>query len=688
MSISKQIAVLFSQIFFCAVCFAQDPLTDRAKIDSLQKILPSLHDSARVDCLNSIFRSYYWSGSDSFIYYVAPAYEASIRINYIHGIAEALNNKAILEIVQGNYANAEKLSRESLLWYDRTSNKTNITATFLTLGSVLKNQSFFHEAISYTEKAYDYSKKANDEIEMFLALGQLGSTYVESGDYEKAFDPYREGLQLILKLNSNYWTIIQLQLIGELYRDIEDYNTALTYFRQAYQRKKANIGFDYYAFAELFSLKNQFDSAKYYYSFIDTTEHPDSRLLVSLSEYYFQQKQFDKALNNALRALPYLRKYIDRNQVMRALLDIAKIYSAKGNYNAGFQYAEEGLMMARRTGSRHLILDGYQILYSIYDNWHKTDSAYFYYRHYVSMKDSILTDQIKGKLVAYSYEQRIELLDKEKLINQQQLNIQHQHLENESLLRDILFIAIIVALLLGFIFFRNLVLKRRSEKLESEKIKAELQKEKTDLEMQALRAQMNPHFIFNSLNSINRFILQKNSLQASEYLTKFSKLIRMILNSSANATVSLAEDMEALKLYLELERLRCEEKFSFKIKCNDELDADDIQVPPMLLQPFVENAIWHGLMHKDSAGHLTIDVQQENSTLVCIIADDGVGRKKSAELKSKSGHKSMGMKITESRIAMIEKMAGENKAVEIRDLVDADGNAAGTEVILKIPVEI
>jgi streptogramin lyase len=231
-------------------------------------------------------------------------------------------------------------------------------------------------------------------------------------------------------------------------------------------------------------------------------------------------------------------------------------------------------------------------------------------------------------------------------------------------------------------------LEKEKQITEKEKQVAELQQQKTEIEMQALRAQMNPHFIFNSLNSINRFILQKNSLQASEYLTKFSKLIRMILNSSANATVSLAEDTEALELYLELERLRCEEKFSFKIKCDKDIDVDDIQVPPMLLQPFVENAIWHGLMHKESEGHLLINIQQENSTLVCIIADDGVGRKRSAELKNKSGHKSMGMKITESRIAMIQKMTGENKSIEIRDLVDADGGAAGTEVILKIPVEI
>jgi LytS/YehU family sensor histidine kinase len=227
------------------------------------------------------------------------------------------------------------------------------------------------------------------------------------------------------------------------------------------------------------------------------------------------------------------------------------------------------------------------------------------------------------------------------------------------------------------------------QKLENEKTKAELKQQASELEMQALRAQMNPHFIFNSLNSIDLFILQNNKAKASKYLTKFSRLIRMILDSSTKATVSLAEDLEALQLYLELERLRCDQKFSFQIKCDPDIDADFMQLPPMLLQPFAENAIWHGLMNKKGGGHLCISINQEDSALICTITDDGIGRKRAAELEDKSGkHKSMGMKITESRIAMMQEINGENKSVEIRDLVDADGNAAGTEVVLKIPINV
>jgi LytS/YehU family sensor histidine kinase len=221
----------------------------------------------------------------------------------------------------------------------------------------------------------------------------------------------------------------------------------------------------------------------------------------------------------------------------------------------------------------------------------------------------------------------------------------------------------------------------------------------TELEMQALRAQMNPHFIFNSLNSINRFILQNNKEQASEYLTKFSKLVRLILQNSNASLITLESELEALQLYLELESLRFNHRFNFTISVDDEIDAEVIKVPPLIIQPYAENAIWHGLMHlpdrsrrtpleqagKQDIGNLEIEITEEGNFLQIKISDDGIGRKKAAELKSKSAatHKSMGLKITEDRIAMMSRE--KNKGVVIiNDLVHADGTAAGTEVMIKI----
>jgi LytS/YehU family sensor histidine kinase len=226
------------------------------------------------------------------------------------------------------------------------------------------------------------------------------------------------------------------------------------------------------------------------------------------------------------------------------------------------------------------------------------------------------------------------------------------------------------------------------ERLENSKQLAELQQQKTEMEMQALRAQMNPHFIFNSLNSINRFILQNNREQASEFLTKFSKLVRMILQNSQASSITLDSELESLGLYLNLEALRFNYHFDYKISVPKDMDISALHVPPLILQPYVENAIWHGLMHKEEKGQLEIDVSEEDDHIYFKVTDNGIGRKRASELSSKSAtkHKSMGLKITAHRIAMLQNSNGSESPVKINDLVNPDGTAAGTEVIIKMPV--
>ena len=223
---------------------------------------------------------------------------------------------------------------------------------------------------------------------------------------------------------------------------------------------------------------------------------------------------------------------------------------------------------------------------------------------------------------------------------------------------------------------------------EKERQVAELKQKGTELEMQALRAQMNPHFIFNSLNSINRFILQNNRTQASEYLTKFSKLVRMILQNSQASLITLESELESLELYLNLEALRFNYHFDYKVSVPKDMDISALQVPPLILQPYVENAIWHGLMHKEEKGQLDVNVSEENGHLYFKITDNGIGREKAAVMASKSAtkHKSMGLRITANRIAILQNSETLISPVTINDLVNADGSAAGTEVVIKMPV--
>ncbi|HLO82791.1 MAG TPA: histidine kinase [Chitinophagaceae bacterium] len=214
----------------------------------------------------------------------------------------------------------------------------------------------------------------------------------------------------------------------------------------------------------------------------------------------------------------------------------------------------------------------------------------------------------------------------------------------------------------------------------------ELEQKALALEMKTLRAQMNPHFIFNSLNSVNRFILQNNRNEASGYLTKFSKLIRMILQHSQEQLIPLENELDALKLYLELESIRFENRFEFKTSVQTSIDTAEVKVPPLIIQPYAENAIWHGLMHKESKGKLDIEITAEGHHLFISITDDGVGREKAAGLESRpDNHKSIGMRLTQERIRNLAQ-GTEDAYVQVFDLTNPDGSPAGTEVTIKIPL--
>lgn len=224
---------------------------------------------------------------------------------------------------------------------------------------------------------------------------------------------------------------------------------------------------------------------------------------------------------------------------------------------------------------------------------------------------------------------------------------------------------------------------------KEEALKATFTKQLADIEMKALRAQMNPHFIFNSLNSIQKYILDKDSFTASQYLTRFSRLIRLILNQSNQNMVLLSTEIEMLQLYIDMETMRFDGKFNYNIKVDEHVDTNTIEIPSMLIQPFVENAIWHGLLHKNSTGNLGISFTKPlHNMLVVSIEDDGIGRERAAELKSKQvlKNKSFGMQITGNRMDLIGRLTGLYSHFEISDLKGPNGEAKGTRVTLNIPL--
>lgn len=225
----------------------------------------------------------------------------------------------------------------------------------------------------------------------------------------------------------------------------------------------------------------------------------------------------------------------------------------------------------------------------------------------------------------------------------------------------------------------------------NELTKAELslkEQETLQYRLRSLISQMNPHFIFNVLNSIQYHVLEENKEIAIESISKFSKLIRTSLNYSDKDLITLEQEVEFLKTYLNLEKDRFNSKLEFELTVDEEVDAEDIMVPPMLIQPFIENAIVHGIGNKEDVGTIKVHFSQKEGKLQCNVIDDGIGRQKARELKQlKVGtYESKGMSLTEVRMEMLNRMLGEGFGARIFDLTLADGSPEGTRVLVEMPI--
>lgn len=250
---------------------------------------------------------------------------------------------------------------------------------------------------------------------------------------------------------------------------------------------------------------------------------------------------------------------------------------------------------------------------------------------------------------------------------------------------------ILVAGLFTILYIKRVLLKRRiAQNMQVKQLK--IDNEMTALKLENLRSQMNPHFIFNALNSIQEYILLNKKEEAGNYLGKFAHLIRSYLNNSVEEELTIASEIESLKMYLHLEKMRFEDTFTYDFDVSDALHTDTLFIPTMLLQPYIENAIKHGLLHKEGMQQLYISMRLEDSEmgskkLICVIEDNGIGRKSSQEMKAKRSplYKSFATKATENRLKLLNKGKKEQVTVKIIDLYNPQGLSKGTRVVLSIP---
>ena len=225
---------------------------------------------------------------------------------------------------------------------------------------------------------------------------------------------------------------------------------------------------------------------------------------------------------------------------------------------------------------------------------------------------------------------------------------------------------------------------------KQDQAKIEMQYKMLELEAFALRATMNPHFIFNCLNSIKSLIQQNENEKSVTYLTTFSKLIRTLFNNADKKEISLFDEIETCKLYLQLETMRFDTKFSYAVNVENSIDLKSIQVPALIVQPFIENAIWHGIVPRNTGGHVSLNVLKKNDIVEVAVEDDGIGRETSQQNKSTSGlaHQSRGVNLTLSRLELNNQLQQRQAKLQIIDKKDENGMAKGTTVIIKIKEEL
>lgn len=693
----------------------QSMFAQRMQIDSLRKKIALSAGTEKVDCLNRLSTVYLYLNQDSATKLSERAQSLAQTISYPKGILAAVNNLAHAAGKRGDFSLQEQICKRALALATEINDLTGLADTHLNLALAKFYQGKFSEAVEICDKVVKLSGSANIRKELGEAIALKASLSFENGDYEKAFTYLNESLQIFNALNDTYNTAIILAKTGDLYQLAGDQGAALNYYYQSLEYPKSDLC-TWHPLADLgdtFTDWEMFDPAMvendgYMQSIKALTiqSNPDKTAGLTKAEEMIAGKKYREARLQLQKEIKNVQEDRSTNAGLRAFLDMTKVLAAEKKTAGAISYARKLVKNASERGARQYQRDGYQQLSVLYGIIGNTDSSYHYFKKFTIMKDSVgffaFTKKLALHRAALEDERKrgqIELLNREKDLGRQELQLSTERLKTESLKKNILLGSVLLLLLLGIVIGRNIHLQKRNEaarrevaekelimqRLESEKERFILQQRAAELEMQALRAQINPHFIFNCLNAINRFTVGNDPEKASDYLTRFSKLIRSVLEQSGKSFVLLEDEIDFLRLYIDLENIRFEQPFTYQLHF-EAVDASSILVPPLIIQPFIENAIWHGLQPKPGGqGRIDIHFRVESDVLLCTIHDNGVGRQKPATEK-RTGKSSMGIQLTKDRLQLLQTQTGKEAAVTIVDLADESGNNEGTSVTVKIPV--
>jgi len=646
-------------LLFFLILVSFSVLSQNKTIDSLGIVFQKTkNDIDKVVLLNAIASEYKSSNPKLMQDYAQKALQLSKKIKYKIEEGNAYLNLGNANIILGNYplalenfSNAQTIFESEINSDSKKDEKVKIglARAYGSIGIVFSEQNNYAKALQYHLKAVKIYEEIKDDAKVARIYNNIGIVYKSQKEEFKALEYFIKAEKIQQKIGDKTVGITTTN-IGNIYLKEKDYAKA----------------FEYYSKAEAIFAKN-----------------PDARglgeLYNSLGTYYKETGKFLQALENWQKAIQTFTSIEDKFGISVTYFNLGEFYFSSHKYDKALANINKSLSLAKELKTLEQIMACEKMLSEIYQKLNNLEEALKHYQFFSNVKDSLAThENIRQSVQAemnFDFEKR-ETLQKEELEKKELLFSE----KAKRITLITIFSALSVLLLfgIGFLIYNRKQLKKSLT----------LQKELAEYEQKALHLQMNPHFVFNCLGSISSFIVQNSTDSAIKYLTKFSKLMRLTLEYSKESLIPIDKEIESLQNYLELEQLRFNQVFNFSITKKTEIE-DDMALPPLLLQPFVENAIIHGLIPKKELGEIIIDFDINEHNLICTITDNGIGFNKSKELKeqSVSMHKSMALDITKKRLEMMESVTQKTSKVEIKEITDNNGKAIGTKVILNLPVQ-
>ena len=576
------------------------------------------------------------------------ALEIKKMLNDREGLARVLNNIGVIKVNTGDYKTAIEYYNKSLKIKYQLKDTNGIAGTLANIGNIYFLWGKYRESFKYNHTALSLYEMTNNKQGIAACSNHLGAIYENWKDFNSALNSYNTALELETYNRNSDGIANTLNNLGNLYNKMGVYEEALNKYEQSLEiRKKEN------------NLKG-----------IAST-------LNNIGTLYTQKSEYDKARNYFKQALNISRQINSGYEITVNLYAIGNNYLTLKNYKSARPYFEESLKIASDNNFRELVADNYNALSTIYSNLQMYDKAYLCLQKYMMLKDSIFSKEtykqmaeIKTRYETEKKQKEIELLKRNMLIQQ----LKSEQREQQLNMRLIIWIAVAGFIIL--LIFSGAIMLRLNQR-----------RKLIIAEQKALRAQMNPHFIFNAMNSIQGFIMEHNNESARKYLNRFSQLMRNILENSKQTTIPLKEELDTLTLYLELEKLRFSNSFEYNISIDDAIDCEEVYIPPMLIQPLLENAIQHGLLPSNKQGLLELNfLLFKEKYIKIIIKDNGIGREKAAEISQRRiNHVSTGMKNIQERISLLSKIHKGNIQMKVIDIIDENNNGIGTQVEIVLP---